>query len=382
MPNQNYWAGMCLSIAETHLTRELIMDPLNDGRPAQEKFRWSWTQIRGLLANTYREWSAVEASRMGASLAYYTVLSLAPLLIVVVAVAGMVFGRQAAQGALLGQIQDLVGKQGAEAIQSILQQAGQNKSTGMLASIVGFLTLLFGASSVALELRSAMNKIWAHKEAEGVSGFIKERSYAIALVFGAGFLLLVSLVISTVLASLDKFFGNLLPMPLWAAEGLNAIVSILMIAGVLGAIFKFLPSVPLTWRDVSIGALFTAILFTVGKTLIGIYLGRASVGSVYGAAGSLVVVLVWIYYSAQILFFGAEFIRVYSTQCGSQPAGSPQQALLPSPVSRPPVAQPTAPPRAPLTGSFIESLGALVGSAAGLAMAIVALFRGSDRRMD
>ncbi len=339
------------------------------------KFSWSWTQIRGLLANTYREWGAVEAPRMGASLAYYTVLSLAPLLIVVVAAAGLVFGRQAAQGALVSQIQDLVGKQGAEAIQGILQQAGASKTAGTIASIVGFLTLLFGASSVALELRSAMNKIWAQKEADGVGAMIKQRSYAIAAVLGAGFLLLVSLVISTVLASLDKFFGNLMPIPVWVAEGMNVLVSLLMITGILAAIFKFMPSVPLTWRDVSIGALFTAILFTIGKTLIGVYLGRASVGSVYGAAGSLVVILVWIYYSAQILFFGAEFIRVYSTEYGSQPAGKPEPAV--EPALRPVVG--TAQPREPLYGSFAESVGALAGSVAGLGVAVVNVLKSDDK---
>lgn len=315
---------------------------------------------------------------MGASLAYYTVLSLAPLLIVVVAAAGLVFGRQAAQGALVGQIQDLVGKQGAEAIQAILQQAGAKKTAGTVASIVGFLTLLFGASSVALELRSAMNKIWAQKEAAGVSGLIKERSYAVAIVIGAGFLLLVSLVVSTVLTSLDKFMGNLLPIPVWVAEGMNAMVSLLMITGILAAIFKFLPSVPLTWRDVSVGALFTAVLFTLGKTLIGIYLGRASVGSVYGAAGSLVLILVWIYYSAQILFFGAEFTRVYSTEYGSQPAGKPEHAFQSAVSAQTVDPGETFAPSKPGYGSFTESVGALAGSVAGLGMAIVKSFKSND----
>jgi membrane protein len=338
------------------------------------KFKWSWTQIRGLMANTYREWSAVEAPRLGASLAYYTILSLAPLLIVVVAAASLVFGRDAAQGALVGQIQDLVGKQGAEAIQTILKAAGDKKTSGTIASIVGFLTLLFGASSVALELRSAMNKIWAQKEVDGLSEFIKQRSYANAVVIGAGFLLLVSLVISAVLASLDKFVGSMMPIPLWAAETVNALLSLFLITGVLAAIFKFLPSVPLTWRDVSVGALFTAILFTLGKTLIGIYLGRASVGSVYGAAGSLVVVLVWVYYSAQILFFGAEFIRVYSTEYGSQPARKPEQAIACAPIP-----SGYTPPRQPAHGSLAENVGALAGSVAALAMGVVNLFKSTDR---
>lgn len=280
----------------------------------------SWHQIKALLVNTYNEWNAVDAPRMGAALAYYTVLSLAPLLIVVIAVAGLVFGEQAAQGALVTQIRGLVGQQGAEAIQGILKNAGGQKSAGLIASIVGFLALLFGASSVALELRSAMNKIWKVKEeGGGISTFIKQRSYAFALVLGAGFLLLVSLVVSAVLAGVGKFFDGLIPFPAWIAEVVNVIISLIAIAGILAAIFKLLPAVSITWKDVAIGAIFTSVLFTAGKTLIGIYLGRASVGSTYGAAGSLVVVLVWIYYSAQILFFGAEFTRVYSQEYGSQP---------------------------------------------------------------
>ena len=309
---------------------------------------------------------------MGASLAYYTILSLAPLLIVVIAAAGLVFGQQAAQGALVGQIQGLVGKEGAQAIQTILQQAGAKKSSGAIASIIGFLTLLFGASSVAIELRSAMNKIWSCKEAEGISGFIKQRSYAVAVVLGAGFLLLVSLVISTVLASLDKFFNGLLPIPVWVAEAINVLISLLMITGVLAAIFKFLPSVKLTWRDVAVGAFFTAVLFTLGKTAIGIYLGRASVGSVYGAAGSLVIMLVWIYYSAQILFFGAEFTRVFSTQYGSQPAGADALAVPPAPEA---VAVTEEPPAEPLGKPLYENVAVLAGSFAGLAKAAVNVFK-------
>lgn len=341
-----------------------------------DKFNWSWSQIRGLFSETYSEWSAVEAPRMGASLAYYTVLSLAPLLIVVIGAAGLVFGHKAAQGALVGQIQGLVGQQGAEAIQAVLQQAGAKKTSGAIASIVGFLTLLFGASSVALELRSTMDKIWHCKEAEGISGFIKERSYAIAVVLGAGFLLLVSLVISTILAGLNKFFGGLLPVPVWLAEGLNILISLIMITGVLATIFKFLPSVNLTWHDVAIGAAFTAVLFTIGKTAIGFYLGRASVGSVYGGAGSLVIVLVWIYYSAQILFFGAEFTRVYSTRFGSQPAG--EHALAPAPPPAKEAAAPAPPPPSvplPSGRPVTESVAVLAGSVAGLAKSAVDIFK-------
>ena len=308
---------------------------------------------------------------MGASLAYYTVLSLAPLLIVVIAIASFAFGKQAAQGALVGQVQNLVGTEGAQAIQSIIQHAAENKTTGTVASIVGFLTLLFGASSVALELRSAMNKIWAAKEEEGVAGFLKQRSYAIAIILGAGFLLLVSLVVSAGLAGVSKFVGGILPFPAWLAEVVNVLISILVITGIFAVIFKFLPSVRVLWRDVWVGAIFTAVLFTLGKTLIGIYLGRASIGSSYGAAGSLVLILVWIYYSAQIFFMGAEFTRVYTTEHGSHRKENTAESQSPAPLPEPAV---TGSPLVPSTQSFHHNVAVLAGALAGLATAVVNVF--------
>jgi membrane protein len=335
----------------------------------QQGFHWSWKQIKELLGGTYKEWSAVEAPRMGASLAYYTILSLAPLLIVVIAVAGFVFGRDAASGALVTQIQGMVGTEGGQAIQSILKHAAEKKSTGVVASIIGFLTLLVGASSVALELRSSMNKIWGVKDPGlGVSGFLKERSYAIAIVLGAGFLLLVSLVVSAVLASVDKFFSGILPMPPFVAEIINVLISLVVIAGILAVIFKFVPAVPLKWRDVWIGAAFTSVLFTIGKTAIGIYLGKASIGSSYGAAGSLIVILVWIYYSAQLLFFGAEFTHVFTKTFGSNPKTSGD-----APKPGPPVVEMAIPESSnvPVT----HSIAAMAGSFAGLATAAVNVFK-------
>jgi len=291
--------------------------------------RFSWNEVKRLLVTTFREWNAVEAPRMGASLAYYTLLSLAPLLIVLITVASFVFGEQAARGALMSQIQGLVGSDGARAIQTVLQQASEKKTTGAFAAVVGFLTLLFGASSVALELRSTLNKIWGVREQEGVTGAIKERSYAVLVVLGAGFLLLVSLVISAVLASMEKFFGGVLPIPASILEAINFLVSLAVITGVFAAIYKFVPSVSIRWHDALVGGAFTALLFTIGKTLIGIYLGKAAVGSAFGAAGSLVIVLVWVYYSAQILFFGAEFTRIYSMHASAR-----TKDTVPAPVSQ------------------------------------------------
>ncbi len=336
-------------------------------------FKWSWDRIKKLLAETYRGWNEVEAPRMGASLAYYTVLSLAPLLIVVIAIASFAFGEQAARGALVGQVQSLVGTEGAQAVQGILQHAAEKKTTGIMASIIGILALLFGASSVTLELRSSINKIWAAPEAEGVAGFIKQRSYAVGIVLGAGFLLLVSLVVSATLATFGKFFGGL-PFPEWVAHTVNELISLVVIAGIFAAIFKFLPSVHLRWNDVWIGAVFTAVLFTIGKTLIGLYLGKASIGSSYGAAGSLVLILVWIYYSAQIFFLGAEFTKVYANDYGSQVGkrsasqGAPKDQVSIDPVE-------SAPVEALPHRSFVENVAMLAASAAGLTMATINVFR-------
>lgn len=341
-------------------------------RGKNHEFTWSWSQIKKLLINTYHEWSDVDAPRMGASLAYYTVLSLAPLLIVVIAIASFAFSKQAAQGALVGQVQNLVGTEGAQAIQSIIQHAGENKTTGAVASIAGFLTLLFGASSVALELRSAMNKIWAAKEEQGVAAFLKQRSYAIAIILGAGFLLLVSLVVSAGLAGVSKFVGGILPFPAWLAEVVNVLISILVITGIFAVIFKFLPSVRVLWRDVWVGAIFTAVLFTLGKTLIGIYLGRASIGSSYGAAGSLILILVWIYYSAQIFFMGAEFTRVYATEHGSHR----KEKLATETESSAPLSEPAVTGNALVLTSMPlhHNIAVLAGSLAGLAKAVVNVF--------
>ena len=349
---------------------------IQSGETGGHRFTWSWEQIKSLFVKTYNEWNIVEAPRMGASLAYYTILSLAPLLVIVIAIAGWVFGEQASRGALVAQIQGLVGREGAEAIQGIIQHAASKKATGTVASIIGFVVLLFGASSVAIELRSALDKIWNVKEPEGLAGFIKARSYALAVVLGAGFLLLASLVISTALAALGKFFGGMMPIPAWVAEVVNGIISLLVITGVLAAIFKLLPAAPITWRDVSIGAAFTAVLFTVGKTLIGIYLGRASVGSSYGAAEFSLAF--WCGSTIRHRLFCAEFTRVYANDYGSKPAvkSAPPEPTSPRRVGASrqssyrfgPSHRWVVPPSA---SSVEKSVAILIGSAVGLTVAAV-----------
>lgn len=274
-----------------------------------------------LLKTTWKEFNEDEAPRLGAALAYYTALSLAPLLILMIALAGLVFGDEAARGQLFEQIDGMVGTDGAKAIQEMVQNASKPAS-GIIASIIGFLTLLFGASSVAGELKAALNVIWDQNPDPnaGIADTVKQRSSALVVVLGCGFLLLVSLAVSSVLAAGGKFLGGFLPLPEIVLQAINIIVSVIVITGVFAGLFKFLPDVDVQWRDVLLGAAFTAILFTIGKFLIGLYLGKASFGSTYGAAGSLVIVLVWVYYSAQIFFFGAEFTQVYAGAHGSDPA--------------------------------------------------------------
>jgi len=261
--------------------------------------------------------------RLGASLAFYTLLSLAPLLVVVVAVAAIAFGRQAAEGQLFWQIQGLVGSEGARAIQALLQGA-YKPGTGFLATALGILTLVAGASSVVVDLRGSLNTIWHVRVApDGTTlssalRLLRERFYSFALMLGAGFLLLVSLVVNTCLAAMGKFFAGLLPAPEGVLQAATSLVSFVVVTAVFAAIYKLMPDIRLKWSDVTVGASLTALLFTTGKQLIGLYLGRASFVSTYGAAGSLVIVLVWVYYSSQLFFFGAEFTKIYTRNFGSQ----------------------------------------------------------------
>jgi len=266
-----------------------------------------------LLKRTYSSWSNHHAPRLGASVAFYTLLSFAPLLVLTVAVVALVFEQQRAQASLIEQARQMVGDRGADTVKSLLSTA-QKPSSGLIASIIAFATLLFGASGVFTELREALNIIWdAEPTSESaLPGMIKQRLFSFGMVLAVGFLLLVSLIISAGLAFVGKFFSQLLPLPAFVFEVVNFAVSFIVIAVLFALLFKFVPARQISWRDVRIGAIGTAILFTVGKSVLGFYLGKASVGSAYGAAGSLVAVIVWVYYSAQIFFFGAEFTRVYA----------------------------------------------------------------------
>jgi membrane protein len=275
-------------------------------------------EIIELIKETFRDWSEDKAVRLAAALSYYTVVALAPLLVIIIAIAGLVFGREAAQGQIVAQIGSLVGQQSAEAIQGIIANASQPKS-GIIAGVLGIATLLFGASGVFGQLQDGLNTVWEvqPKPGRGLLGIIKDRFLSLTMVFGVGFLLLVSLVLSAALSALGAYVNSLLPLPEIVLQALNFIISLLVITLLFAMIFKVLPDAKIAWGDVWIGATITALLFAVGKLLLGLYIGRSSVGSAYGAAGSLVVILVWIYYSTQILFLGAEFTQVYANRYGS-----------------------------------------------------------------
>ncbi|MDB5097467.1 MAG: putative rane protein [Cyanobacteria bacterium RYN_339] len=260
---------------------------------------------------------ADKAPRLGAALAYYSVFSMAPLLLIAVAIAGLVFGHDAAMGYVANALDDFVGRKNAVALQDMIQHA-RTPSTSLVSTISGVVMLVLGASGVFVQLKDALNTIWGIEPAPlGVWGTIRQTFFSVTAVLGTGFLLMVSLVISAVLAALNHYFGSILP----GGEGLwnlvNQGVSLVVFAGLFALMFKYLPDAKVAWRDVAIGAIFTAVLFTVGKWALGLYIGMAGIATPFGAAGSLAVMLIWVYYSAQILFFGAELTKAYANRYGS-----------------------------------------------------------------
>jgi membrane protein len=295
----------------------------------------AWTMLRTAALDFMED----KGAQLGAALAFYSILSLAPLLVLAIALAGFIFGEEAARGELATQIESTVGTEGAKAIESMLENAHQ-PATGSLAAVFGIVMLLVGASGVFGQLQSAMNSIWevTPRQESGVWAFVRTHFLSFTLVLGTGFLLLISLVLSAVIAGASSHLSGIWPHlePLWHLA--NAFVSFLVVMLLFAMIFKFLPDTNVAWRDVWIGAAITAVLFTLGKFLIGLYLGKSSVGSAYGAAGSLVVLLIWIYYSAQILFFGAELTQVYAKRHGSWAAGKEGARGKPTPVTAAPPA--------------------------------------------
>ncbi len=272
-----------------------------------------------LLKKTCADFSNDNASRMAAALAYYTIFSLAPLLVIAISIAGLVFTYHGASEQISLQIRGLLGDAGAIAVQSMVQSAMQPKKS-TIAVIVGAVTLLFGASGVFAELQSALNNIWKvpTTESSGFCALIKNRFLSFAAVLGFGFLLLVSLVISAAITAITTMLHSTMPAFQMVAEALNFVVSVLVSAALFAMIFKILPETKIAWRDVLHGAFATSFFFSIGKFLLGLYLGRSALVSSYGAAGSVAMLLLWVYYSSMILLFGAEFTHVYSRHHGTR----------------------------------------------------------------
>lgn len=285
----------------------------------------NFKSLVSLFKASLSDWNKHNDTRLGAALAFYTIVSISPLAILVVAIASMVFNKSAAQTHLLNEVQAQVGVEGRQTVEAILAH-GRNFSSGILSTIIGFVTLFLGASGVLQELRSALNNIWETEgeTSSGIGGAVRERIFSFGMVLSLGFVLLVSLLASAALSAISKFFTGLLPVPAFVLLIVNEVVSVAGIALLFACILKYVPAAKVDWRDVRVGAIFTAILFVIGKTLLGIYLGKSSPGSSYGAAGSLVVLVVWVYYSAQIFYFGAEFTHVHAKANRNQLEPQPQ----------------------------------------------------------
>jgi membrane protein len=278
-------------------------------------------RLWAVLKATFSGWWNDNVPRMGAALAYYTLFALAPILVVVIAVGGMAFGAEAVRGQIVAQIQTLVGREGAQAIQAILEGAAKSRWS-VPATIIGVITFCLGATGAFLELQDNLDAIWRVKprsRGNVLRHLLMQRIISFGLVLGFAFLLLTSLVVSAALEAMRSYIGSAFPGVgvLWAAG--YAVVSLGVITLLFAMIYKVLPDVKLKWADVWVGALVTAVLFTVGKVLIGLYLGTSSFVSTYGAAGSVIVVLVWVYYSSQIILLGAEFTRAYVERFGPRP---------------------------------------------------------------
>jgi membrane protein len=294
-------------------------------------------QVVHVMRCAVTEWLAHRASSKGAALAFYTLFSLAPILVLVIAIAGFFYGTDAAQGQLLDELRGLVGKQGAETIQAILAGA-RNKESGKLATIIATVLLLVGATSAFAELKDSLDEIWNVPPPKDATWWdtVRTRLLSFGLILTLGLLLMFTLVVSAALTVLEKYLGGVWHSATIILGWVAWAISFLVIAVMFGAIYKLLPRVKLSWHDVTIGALGTAIMFTLGKFAIGLYIGNSGTASSFGAAGSLIALLLWVYYSAQIFFLGAEFARQYALQMGSlkdkEVPGAPAPGARPSPV--------------------------------------------------
>jgi membrane protein len=278
------------------------------------KPRTAWQLAR----ETMTSWSDDYASSMGAALAYYTMFSIAPLLLIVISIAGLFFGEQAARGEILNQLEGLMGVDGAHAVQALLASVNHPRA-GIFATLFGIGALVVGATTVIGELQNALDRIWRaprRRDEGSLMKWVRSRLLSLGMIMGIGFLLMVSLVASALLATVQRWFGRYLDLGVFASA-VDFVVSFAFITVAFAMIYKLMPRVRVEWRDVGIGAVVTSLLFTVGKMAIGLYIGRSAVASAFGAAASLVAMVVWVYWSAQIFLLGAEFTWVYARRCGS-----------------------------------------------------------------
>jgi len=336
-----------------------------------------------LLKEAVQAWSNDYAPSMGAAISYYTLFSIAPLLLIVISVAGWFFGDEAVRGELTGSLQGLMGEEGAKAIEGLLAAASQPKE-GIIATVIGVVVLILGATTVFGELQNDLDRIWRapqRDEMGGVWKLLRTRLLSMGMILGIAFLLMVSLVLDAVLQSLGKMWGESLWQ--WLAQLLNLVVGFGLTTTVFALIYKLMPRAKIEWHDVSVGAAVTALLFTIGKFIIGLYIGRSAVASTFGAAGSLVVVMIWVYYSAQIFLLGAEFTWVYAHTYGSRMGQKrpgavgaveekkPEPAAVPAPVRLAPAPLPPMPAPAHLPALKRKPLvtfgvAAAVGAVAGI----------------
>ncbi len=288
-------------------------------------------KLMPLFKETFASWNAHKGPQMGAALAYYTAFSLAPLVVLVVGLVSLFVDQSMARAQLVAEISSLVGKEGGSTVESILVHSGKQEA-GFWAAILGFVVLLIGASGVFAELQDSLNTIWEiPPRSRPWLALIRERLLSFAMVFALGFLVLVSLVLSATITALGTYMKGWMPGTEAFWESANSLISLVIVTLLFAALFRFLPDVKVPWRDVWTGAIMTAALFVLGKFLLGLYIGHSAFASSYGAAGSLVIVLVWVFYSAQIFFFGAEFTRAFARQHGSPCASK----LTPAPPSGP-----------------------------------------------
>lgn len=273
--------------------------------------------LLSLLQRTWAEWTADNGAQFGAALAFYSLLALSPMLLFLVSLVAFFFGEQAARGEVVEQIRPIVGTDNAETIQQVIRSSQDKKGSGWFSSIVGVVTMLIGASGVFTQLQIALNVIWdvKPKEGNGILLLAKKKFLSLAMVFGSGFLLLVSLVISIVLKSAENYISEWIPLGSWFWGGVNLLVTFALVFLLFGAIYKVLPEARVKWKHVALGAFIAATLFMIAQYLLTLYLGYSAPGSAYGAAGSVVAMVIWIYFSAQILLLGAEFAQVYATRC-------------------------------------------------------------------